>query len=61
MSEKYSESDVDLLKSQNELIPWKQVKVIGMFESKNYRYQKHNAVLIIAWLFLTNTINRTIT
>ncbi|XP_061519246.1 uncharacterized protein LOC133395025, partial [Anopheles gambiae] len=44
MSEKYSESDlVDLLKSQNELIPWKQVKVIGMFESKIYKYLKHNA------------------
>ena len=48
MSEKYSSSDlVELLKSQNEGIPWKQVNVIGMFESKIYKYQKHNVVLEI--------------
>ena len=48
MSEKYTDSHlVDLLKSQNEGIPWKQVKVIGMFENKIYKYQKYNAVLEI--------------
>ena len=46
MSEKYTDSHlVDLLKSQNEEIPWKQVKVIGMFVNKIYKYQKYNAVL----------------
>lgn len=48
MSEKYSDSDlIDLLKSQNEGIPWKQVKVLGFFENKIYKYQKYNAVLEI--------------
>ena len=46
MSDRYS-SDVfiDLLKSQNEDIGIKEVKVIGEFENPRFKYNKHNVII----------------